>query len=113
MRARDGFLHRYTPPPNDDGGRWRLGEYEGAFLPSTFWLATVRALAGRRTEAEAILDAVEARACEPGLFPEEIDTRTGGALGNTPLLFAHAEYIRAVLALNGQHNDGQTKASSA
>ena len=50
-------------------------------------------------EAAAILDRVEAAAGELGLFAEEIDARGRGFLGNFPLLFSHAEYLRAVLAL--------------
>ena len=93
--AVDGFVHRYVPP----GADLPLGEFEGAFLPCTFWLATVRALAGRTDEAEAILAAAEAAAGELGLFAEEVDARSGAFLGNTPLLFAQAEYARAVLEL--------------
>lgn len=91
----DGFVHRYIP----DADCPPLGQYEGAFLPCTFWLATVHAMAGRRAEAEAILARVEAIAGEPGLFAEEVDARPRSFLGNMPLLFSHAEYVRAVLAL--------------
>ncbi|MBA3415938.1 MAG: glycoside hydrolase family 15 protein [Chloroflexia bacterium] len=93
----DGFVHRYLPPP----GEPPLGVFEGAFLPCTFWLATVRAMAGQAAEAEAILAAAEAVAGDLGLFAEEVDVRTRTFLGNTPLLFAQAEYVRAALALAG------------
>jgi GH15 family glucan-1,4-alpha-glucosidase len=43
--------------------------------------------------------AAEAIAGELGLFAEEVDVATRSFLGNTPLLFAHAEYVRAVMAL--------------
>lgn len=91
----DGFVHRYLPPV----GELPLGQYEGAFLPCTFWLATTLAMAGRAHEAQAILTAVEAIAGELGLFAEEVDVTTRTFLGNTPLLFAHAEYVRAVMAI--------------
>ena len=32
-------------------------------------------------------------------LPEEMDPATGAFLGNTPLLFSHAEYLKAVLEL--------------
>ncbi len=90
----DGFVHRYIPDPVDPP----LGQYEGAFLPCTFWLATVLGMAGRSAEAEAILNRAEAIAGDLGLFAEEVDVRSRPFLGNTPLLFSHAEYVRAVLA---------------
>ena len=52
---------------------------------------------GRPDEAEAILTHAEAVAGELGLFAEEVDARTGRFLGNTPLLFAQVEYVRAIL----------------
>ena len=99
--AIDGFVHRYVPaetPGHEDDAR-PVGEFEGAFLPVTFWLATVYARVGRTAEAAAILDRAEALAGEPGLFAEEVDARTGAFLGNFPLLFSQAEYVRAALEL--------------
>jgi GH15 family glucan-1,4-alpha-glucosidase len=93
--AIDGFVHRYTPATDE----LPLGEFEGAFLPCTFWLATVLAMAGHTGEARTILAAAEAIAGELGLFAEEVDVATCSFLGNTPLLFAHAEYVRAVMAI--------------
>ncbi len=91
----EGFVHRYLP----DADELPLGQFEGAFLPCTFWLATVLAMAGRTDEARAILAGAEAIAGELGLFAEEVDVATRSYLGNTPLLFAHAEYVRAVMAI--------------
>jgi alpha,alpha-trehalase len=78
-----------------------LGEFEGAFLPCTFWLATVFAKMGRKTEAEDILRRAEAIAGPAGLFAEGVDARSDDFLGNTPLLFSQIEYVRAVRALAG------------
>jgi hypothetical protein len=50
----------------------------------------------RANHAEAILKRCEAMAGELGLFAEEFDARRQIFLGNTPLLFAHVEYVRAV-----------------
>jgi alpha,alpha-trehalase len=76
-----------------------LGEAEGAVLPCTFWLATALAMGGEPERAEAILKRVEATAGELGLLAEEIDSATGAFLGSTPLLFSHAEYIKAILEI--------------
>ena len=92
----DGFVHRYTPASDE----LPLGGFEGAFLPGTLWLATVLAMAGRTDEARAILAAADAIAGQLGLFAEEVDVATRSFLGNTPLLFAHAEYVRAVMAID-------------
>jgi GH15 family glucan-1,4-alpha-glucosidase len=95
--AIDGFVHRYTPATDE----LPLGKFEGAFLPCTFWLATVLAMAGQTDEARTILAGAEAIADELGLFAEEVDVASRSFLGNTPLLFAHAEYVRAVIAIAG------------
>ncbi len=97
--AINGLVHRYVPADKSGNDSLPLGEFEGAFLPCSFWLATVYARAGRTAEAEAILARVEATAGELGLFAEEVDARTGQSLGNYPLLFSEVEYVRAVLEL--------------
>lgn len=95
----NGLLHRFRP--NDLPGEARsdlpVGEFEGAFLPCCFWLATAHARDGRPEAAEAILNRVDEAAGELGLLAEEMDARSGVFLGNTPLLFSHAEYLRAVI----------------
>ncbi len=98
----DGLVHRYeaADSPSDDDEPLPVGEFEGAFLPCTFWLVTTLTLDGRIDEAEAILQRVEALAGELGLFAEEVDARSGGFLGNTPLLFSQTEYVRAIQALD-------------
>lgn len=94
--AIDGLVHRFGAGDTPDNPHMALGEFEGAFLPCTFWLATAYAKAGKPDAAEAILVRAEAVAGELGLFAEEIDAVNGGFLGNTPLLYSHLEYIRAV-----------------
>ncbi len=95
----DGFVYRFDPLGTPGLRPLPLGEYEGAFLPCTFWLATACAKAGRLQQAEAILRRAEDLAGEIGLFSEGVDPRTDDFLGNTPLLFSQVEYVRAVLAL--------------
>jgi GH15 family glucan-1,4-alpha-glucosidase len=97
----DGFVYRFDPleTPGVQELHIPLGEFEGAFLPCTFWLARVYALMGRKKEAEAILDRAEKIAGPVGLFAEGVDARSGDFLGNHPLMFSQIEYVRAVRAL--------------
>ncbi len=96
-----GLVHRFRPDELPEGARSDLpmGAFEGAFLPCCFWLATAHAKNGRPDAAEAIVARVEATAGGLGLLAEEMDARGGAFLGNTPLLFSHAEYIRVVVEL--------------
>ena len=96
----DGLVHRFDPTDTMGGRQLPIGEFEGAFLPCVFWHAHALAKAGRCEQAEAILAKCEAVAGELGLFAEEIDARKNSFLGNTPLLFSHVEYTRAVVALH-------------
>ena len=95
----DGFVYRFDPSETPGMKGPPLGEYEGAFLPCTFWMAAVHAQAGRVEEADAVLRRVEKIAEPLGLFAEGVDARSGTFLGNYPLLFSHGEYVRAVLEL--------------
>jgi GH15 family glucan-1,4-alpha-glucosidase len=95
----NGFVYRFHPSYTLEQGDLLLGEFEGAFLPCTFWLATSFAKAGRIDKAEAIVDRAEQMAGELGLFAEEIDVRSGTFLGNYPLVFSQVEYLRTLLTL--------------
>ena len=95
----DGLLYRFIPSETPGQSKLPLGQFEGAFLPCTFWLATAYAMAGRIDDARDVLDKVDRCGFDLGLFPEQLDARSGTALGNFPLLFAQAEYVRAVLEL--------------
>jgi GH15 family glucan-1,4-alpha-glucosidase len=95
----DGYTYRFDPRDLPMLGDFPPGQLEGAFLPCTFWLATACAKASQPEKAEAILQRVERLAGELGLFAEAVDPRTRSFMGNTPLLFSHAEYVRARLAL--------------
>jgi len=104
----DGCVYRFDPWKMPKAGPSPMGEYEGAFLPCTFWLATAFALLGRARDAEDILSAVERVAGPLGLFAEAIDPRGRAFLGNTPLLFSHVEYVRAVRAIRRSGIDRPT-----
>ena len=98
----DGLVHRFLDAGGDEAGgddapTLLPGDFEGAFVPATCWLATAHALAGHVDRADAILDRIDAGAGALGLLPEEIDARSGAFLGNAPLVFSHGEYLRAAL----------------
>jgi GH15 family glucan-1,4-alpha-glucosidase len=95
--AIDGLVHRFLPSETPGHPDMPLGEFEGAFLPCTFWLAVAYARDGRVSAAEEVLRKVEESVGALGLLAEEIDARDGSYLGNTPLLFSQVEYVRAVM----------------
>ena len=89
----NGLLYRY--PPGADG----LPGGEAAFGICNFWLAEFLAVAGRVEEALAQFERILGYANDVGLFAEEIDPRTGAALGNFPQAFTHVGLISAALAI--------------
>jgi len=93
------FLYRFRPSKCVGEKPLPVGEFEGAFLPCTFWMITARAMRGEVDRAEAMLDRIEHAAGELGLLPEEIDPRSGDFLGNHPLLFSHVEHLRSLMAV--------------
>lgn len=99
LPAASSFIVSNPEKLADGRSKLPLGEFEGAFLPCTFWLAAAHAMRGQPERGEAILDAAEAVAGQLGLFAEGIEPRSKTFLGNMPLLFSHAEYLRAVFKI--------------
>jgi GH15 family glucan-1,4-alpha-glucosidase/NAD(P)-dependent dehydrogenase (short-subunit alcohol dehydrogenase family) len=95
----DGLVYRFDPRELPNPSHTSLGEREAAFLPCTFWMAAVYALMHEADRAEAIMERAERVAGDLGLFAEGLDPRADTYRGNTPLLFSHAEYLRAVIEL--------------
>lgn len=86
-----GLLYRYERS---------LVDREGAFGICSFWMAEYLARGGGTLEeAQSWFEAMLRYANELGLFAEEIDPRTGEALGNFPQAFTHVGLIGAALAL--------------
>lgn len=97
----DGFVYRSRN--RIDGP---IDDREGAFLPCSCWLAMVMTKSGRLDEAQAILDQVAATTGEVGILSEQADPSDRSQLGNLPLVFSHAEYLRACLMVQQQREAG-------
>ncbi len=89
----DGLLYRYRD--TDDG----LPGSEGAFGICSFWAVSQAAQAGEYERAARAFEHVLSFANDLGLFAEEIDPKTGAALGNFPQAFTHVGLIDAALQL--------------
>jgi GH15 family glucan-1,4-alpha-glucosidase len=100
LAASDGLLYRYHSDAHavDEGEPDSPGE--GAFGISSFWAAEYLALGGGTAEeARDLFERLCGYANDVGLFAEEIDPRTGAALGNFPQAFTHVGLINAALSL--------------
>lgn len=91
LGAGPGLIYRYE---QSFEGR------EGAFAMCCFWLADFLARGGGSpVEAHDSLARTLSYANDLGLFAEEIDPKTGDALGNFPQAFTHVGLINAALSL--------------
>lgn len=73
---------------------------EGAFLAGTFWVAHYWVKQGELSKAEDQIGQGLRYANDLGLFPEEIDPRTGEMLGNIPLGLVHGSFLAVVADLH-------------
>lgn len=85
-------MYRYLA---DDGSE----PEEGAFGICSFWAGEYLARAGRVEEARERFEDLLGYANDVGLFAEEIDPRTGAALGNFPQAFTHVGLINAAVQM--------------
>jgi GH15 family glucan-1,4-alpha-glucosidase len=93
---KDGYVWRFHPRSLGNGDM-PLDGMESAFLPCTFWLASALARQGKQGEAEKILNRVDSAFGALGIYPEEVDPESGAARGNMPMIFSHAEHLKAVM----------------
>jgi GH15 family glucan-1,4-alpha-glucosidase len=91
----DGLLHRYRTGSNVDG----LAGGEHPFLACSFWLVSAYASAGRRDDAQALLDRLCGLANDVGLLSEEYDPDGARMVGNFPQAFSHLTLVQAALSL--------------
>jgi GH15 family glucan-1,4-alpha-glucosidase len=98
LSAGPGLLYR-----NEDS----LPAGEGAFAMCGFWMAELLARGGASLkDARRMFEQALAYANDVDLFAEEIDPRSGDALGNFPQAFTHVGLINAALAL-AEREDGE------
>ena len=93
----DGFVLRYRTDKGSDG----LPPGEGAFLPCSFWLASVYQLQGRHDEAHELFTRLLSLANDLGLLSEEYDPTARRLVGNFPQAYSHLALIGAALTLDG------------
>ena len=90
--SEEDLIYRYKM---DDG---QLGR-EGAFTVCSFWMVDCLTRLGKLREAEGLLNQLTKRSNHLGLYSEEIDPKTGEALGNFPQAYTHMGLITASVHL--------------
>ncbi len=92
---RDGLLLRYRTASGVDG----LQGEEHPFLACSFWLVSAYALAGRTSEATALMERLVALTNDVGLLSEEYDPVGHRMVGNFPQAFSHLTLVGAAIHL--------------
>jgi GH15 family glucan-1,4-alpha-glucosidase len=90
--SEDDLIYRYRV---DDG---QIGK-EGAFTVCSFWMVDCLTRLGKLRDAEGLLHQLMKRSNHLGLYSEEIDPKTGEALGNFPQAYTHMGLITASVHL--------------
>jgi GH15 family glucan-1,4-alpha-glucosidase len=93
----DGFVLRYRTEYGSDG----LPPGEGAFLPCSFWLASVYQKQGRHDEATTLFKRLLSLRNDTGLLSEEYDPSAERQTGNFPQAYSHLALIGTALTLDG------------
>ncbi len=92
----NGFVLRYRY----DDGVDPEGAEEGAFVICGFWLAEALAMMGRVEEAVDVFSRHAGCANHLGLLSEEVEPKSGLALGNFPQAFSHLGLINAACRID-------------
>ena len=93
---RSGFVLRYDTAATEDG----LPPGEGAFLPSSFWLADAYVMIGRTADAQRLFKRLIGLCNDVGLLAEEYDVGAQRLLGNFPQAFSHIALINTAYNLD-------------
>jgi GH15 family glucan-1,4-alpha-glucosidase len=91
--GRTGLLQRY------ESGVDGMSGDEGAFGICSFWAVEQVARRGELSQAEQQFGHLLSFGNDVGLFAEEIDVRSGEALGNFPQAFTHVGLINVAIAI--------------
>src|SRR6516162_1506484 len=86
---RGGLVLRYDTAATEDG----LPPGEGAFLPSSFWLADAYVMIGRKADAQHLFERLVTLCNDVGLLAEEYDVNAARQLGNFPQAFSHIALV--------------------
>ena len=86
---RGGLVLRYDTAASEDG----LPPGEGAFLPSSFWLADAYVMIGRKADAQLLFERLVTLCNDVGLLAEEYDVNAARQLGNFPQAFSHIALV--------------------
>jgi len=86
---RGGLVLRYDTAASKDG----LPPGEGAFLPSSFWLADAYVMIGRTADAQHLFERLVTLCNDVGLLAEEYDVGAQRQLGNFPQAFSHIALV--------------------
>jgi GH15 family glucan-1,4-alpha-glucosidase len=86
---RGGLVLRYDTAASEDG----LPPGEGAFLPSSFWLADAYVMIGRKADAQHLFERLVTLCNDVGLLAEEYDVNAARQLGNFPQAFSHIALV--------------------
>jgi GH15 family glucan-1,4-alpha-glucosidase len=96
--SQDGWLFRYRI---DDG----FGRPSVAFVICTFWLVEALAVLGRKDEAAAAMDKIQAALSPLGLLSEDYETSSLRMWGNFPQAYSHVGLIRGAFAASADWGD--------
>ena len=105
--GRNGLLQRY------ESGVDGLNGDEGAFGICSFWAIEQLARSGQVALAEQQFTHLLSLGNDVGLFAEELDVRTGEALGNFPQAFTHVGLVNVALAIRQAQRDDRHEGQPA
>jgi GH15 family glucan-1,4-alpha-glucosidase len=93
----DGLLLRYRTQSGVDG----ISGDEHPFLACSFWLVSAYAMAGRKDDADELMERLIGLTNDLGLLSEEYDPVHERMVGNYPQAFSHLALVSAAITLSG------------